>query len=404
MRRKTRIVSATAATLVPATETKWPGKERPELARGERRAVADAHVVFPVHAERVGEAVAAAIDSRLRVSSSPMTLYALRTPDDLLWRCASPARRLGDAGGGPNVHPPARALSHDSWQRLVAERAARLDLAPLLAVQPLQGNVPDFLTPPPRTPARVYVTSSPRSARRRRHRSHTSSSAAAKQGTDERYRRWSTASSPILRGARPARRAAPRSLGRARRAVLGAHPDVARPRHRAALAHARAARPAPCPQRAAPADSLDEARPLVRRPHRPHRRSRRARASADAERVPGAQARRGHRRAVATDDRLPRPWCRRPLARAQPTAGGLARLLGRTRALVLASLDRPLSTTALAALIELSPAGASRHLLALRDAGIVATTRQGHEVRYRRDEPRLGAPARPGPPGRPVVA
>jgi DNA-binding transcriptional ArsR family regulator len=65
---------------------------------------------------------------------------------------------------------------------------------------------------------------------------------------------------------------------------------------------------------------------------------------------------------------------------------GLARLLGRTRALVLASLDRPLSTTALAALIELSPAGASRHLVALRDAGIVSSNRQGHEVRYRRTE------------------
>jgi DNA-binding transcriptional ArsR family regulator len=62
----------------------------------------------------------------------------------------------------------------------------------------------------------------------------------------------------------------------------------------------------------------------------------------------------------------------------------LGRLLGRRRALVLASLDEPLSTTSLAALIELSPAGVSRHLLALRDAGLVATTRHGHEVRYGR--------------------
>ncbi len=62
----------------------------------------------------------------------------------------------------------------------------------------------------------------------------------------------------------------------------------------------------------------------------------------------------------------------------------LSRLLGRTRAIVLASLDRPISTTALAAALELSPAGASRHLLALRDAGLVTTTRHGHEVRYRR--------------------
>jgi hypothetical protein len=68
----------------------------------------------------------------------------------------------------------------------------------------------------------------------------------------------------------------------------------------------------------------------------------------------------------------------------EPTAPpeALARLLGRTRALVLASLDRPLSTTALAALIELSTAGTSRHVLALRDAELVSTTRHGHEVRY----------------------
>lgn len=68
----------------------------------------------------------------------------------------------------------------------------------------------------------------------------------------------------------------------------------------------------------------------------------------------------------------------------QAPPDALARLLGRTRALVLLSLDRPLSTTALASLLELSPAGASRHLLALRDAGLVSAARRGHEVRYAR--------------------
>ncbi len=67
----------------------------------------------------------------------------------------------------------------------------------------------------------------------------------------------------------------------------------------------------------------------------------------------------------------------------------LARLLGRTRALLLVSLNSPTSTTALAALTELSPSGVSRHLIALRDAGLVSTTRHGHEVRYRRT--RLGS-------------
>jgi len=66
--------------------------------------------------------------------------------------------------------------------------------------------------------------------------------------------------------------------------------------------------------------------------------------------------------------------------------GTLSRLLGRTRALILAALDQPLSTTALAAAAELSPAGVSRHLLALRGAGLLTTARHGHEVRYRRTE------------------
>jgi DNA-binding transcriptional ArsR family regulator len=62
----------------------------------------------------------------------------------------------------------------------------------------------------------------------------------------------------------------------------------------------------------------------------------------------------------------------------------LTRLLGRTRARVLTVLEHPTSTSALAAELELSPAGASRHLLALRDAGLVVGGRHGHEVRYAR--------------------
>jgi DNA-binding transcriptional ArsR family regulator len=64
----------------------------------------------------------------------------------------------------------------------------------------------------------------------------------------------------------------------------------------------------------------------------------------------------------------------------------LARLLGPTRARVLACLDRPLSTTALAAITELSPAGISAHLHTLRDAGLLASTRHGHQIRYHRTD------------------
>ncbi len=73
---------------------------------------------------------------------------------------------------------------------------------------------------------------------------------------------------------------------------------------------------------------------------------------------------------------------------AAPPPDALVRLLGRTRALLLARLDRPASTGTLAALHGLSPSGTSRHLIAMRDAGLITGTRHGHEIRYART--RLG--------------
>ena len=73
---------------------------------------------------------------------------------------------------------------------------------------------------------------------------------------------------------------------------------------------------------------------------------------------------------------------------APPPPGALARLLGRTRALLLANLGQPASTSTLAALHGLSPSGTSGHLTAMRDAGLVTGTRHGHEIRYART--RLG--------------
>ena len=73
---------------------------------------------------------------------------------------------------------------------------------------------------------------------------------------------------------------------------------------------------------------------------------------------------------------------------AAPPPDALSRLLGRTRALLLARLDQPASTSTLAAVHGLSPSGTSRHLIALRDAGLITGTRHGHEIRYART--RLG--------------
>jgi DNA-binding transcriptional ArsR family regulator len=63
---------------------------------------------------------------------------------------------------------------------------------------------------------------------------------------------------------------------------------------------------------------------------------------------------------------------------------GLARLVGATRATVLAALDAPRATTELAARLSISPATTSHHLLALRDAGLVTGRREGRTVLYAR--------------------
>ncbi len=64
----------------------------------------------------------------------------------------------------------------------------------------------------------------------------------------------------------------------------------------------------------------------------------------------------------------------------------LAEVLGRTRALLLTSLDRPAATTELARRHDLAPATVSGHLTALRGAGLLASERRGHRVLYRRTE------------------
>ncbi|TQM01483.1 helix-turn-helix protein [Actinoallomurus bryophytorum] len=62
----------------------------------------------------------------------------------------------------------------------------------------------------------------------------------------------------------------------------------------------------------------------------------------------------------------------------------LARLLGRTRALILTDLADPASTAALAARHGLAASTVSAHLTALEGAGLLTRRRHGHEVRYRR--------------------
>jgi len=71
-------------------------------------------------------------------------------------------------------------------------------------------------------------------------------------------------------------------------------------------------------------------------------------------------------------------WEHRP----SPTGRPLARLLGDTRASMLAILDAPQTTTHLAARLDAAPSSISAHLKVLYDAGLVSRHRQGKQVLY----------------------
>ena len=69
-----------------------------------------------------------------------------------------------------------------------------------------------------------------------------------------------------------------------------------------------------------------------------------------------------------------------------PRPDALVGVLGRSRAALLAELDRPRSTSALAVALGLSAPGVSHQLSALRAAGLVGSGRHGREVLYLRTE------------------
>jgi DNA-binding transcriptional ArsR family regulator len=67
-----------------------------------------------------------------------------------------------------------------------------------------------------------------------------------------------------------------------------------------------------------------------------------------------------------------------------PSEGALESLIGRRRAALLRSLQRPASTQTLARRSGWSPGGVSSHLAVLRRAGLVVRRREGREVVYTR--------------------
>ncbi len=67
-----------------------------------------------------------------------------------------------------------------------------------------------------------------------------------------------------------------------------------------------------------------------------------------------------------------------------PPADALAALMGRVRAAVLRAVATPVSTSDLAGRLGVTPGAISQHLTVLRDCGLVVSRRAGHRVLYSR--------------------
>ena len=316
-----------------------------------------------------------------------MTLFALQTRHDLLavrfavspvWETQAAVQAFADA----------RAASyHEPWLRLVQARADRLGLAPLLAVLPRFGYVPDFLTPPPRTPRPAI--------------------------RDQLAEIRATEPAQVARELERCRETVADEPDRRMLTSMLINPERARDRLAALLHEAWASLVAPFWVRICTLldrDIEERSRTLTRHGLRRvldelHPKIRWTKQGLILTECTGRTVEVGERGFLLMPSAylwpqvaaiVEEPWLptiiypaigiaelwRIPAAPPE----WLGRLLGRTRALVLATLDQPLSTTTLAAMMQLSPAGVSRHLVALRDAGLVSTARHGHEVRYRRTD------------------
>jgi hypothetical protein len=304
------------------------------------------------------------------------------------------------------IDPRARPF-HEAWRAAVAPEAARLDLSPLFAVNPVRGSIPDFLTPPPRVPAPAF--------------------------SDQLAELRATPPEQVATELERCRSSV--TKGDQRRAVdqLLADPATARDlladRVQAAW-DCLVSRFWPRIRSLADADIAYRSQQLTGQGLGPMLEGIDPRITwgdgtvivDDGLDIDVELAGRGlvllpsaflwPALAVIIDE----PWQptiaypARGIAglwqQAQAPPDTLARLLGRTRALLLASLDRPSSASTLAALLTLSLSGASGHMIAMRDAGLVAGIRHGHEIRYARtplgNELVRASKSRPQRPSRPA--
>ncbi|MFD0573635.1 ArsR/SmtB family transcription factor [Kitasatospora gansuensis] len=94
----------------------------------------------------------------------------------------------------------------------------------------------------------------------------------------------------------------------------------------------------------------------------------------------------GHQPELAARTALPATRRGHALGAADPSPHALAAVIGRSRAVLLAELDTPASTTDLARRTGITAGGVSQHLTALRAAGLVDAHRSGRYVLYVRTE------------------
>jgi DNA-binding transcriptional ArsR family regulator len=316
-----------------------------------------------------------------------MTLFVLRSRDDLLavrfavspvWETQAALQAFADERG---------RSYHEPWLLAAGPRAARLDLAPLLAVLPRRGYVPDFLTPPPRVSSPAFASQLAEICATEPAQVARELARCRETVADEDTRRVLTG---LLTDPGSARDQLAALLHDAWSSLVAPYwvrirtlldRDIEE-RSRALAQHGLRR-------------VLDELHPKIHWTKRGlSLTDRSGRTVKVGERgfllMPSAYLW-PHVAAVVEE-----PWLPTIIYPATGIAGlwqapaappgALGRLLGRTRAFVLTALDQPVSTTALAAMTGLSPAGVSRHLLALRDAGLVSTARHGHEVRYHRTD------------------
>jgi hypothetical protein len=306
----------------------------------------------------------------IRLRFGPATLERVRFAISPLMEATDSLRALRD--------PDAQAL-HLPWIREARERIADLDLAPLLALLPEDRYTPDFVSPPPSGPL---------------------------AGIDEELATLAATPAAVVR-----------------REIVHAYRDGAVPAELQPLLDA-------------PATAVPALAALVRTyfdrtlaPHWPRIRAvlegdvlHRARRLADggarhlfADIDPSVRWADGvleiDKRATQDVDLAERGllfmpsvfvWPRVVIVTAppwQPTiiypargagalwepagavaSGALGALLGRNRAALLVALDRPRSTTDLAALAGITPGGVSQHLAVLRAAGLVTAHRVGRAV------------------------